>query len=200
MGLAGWGSAPWRLPDGPDEAVSALARRLPPPPSACGRNAAFTRPCTRPLFGTSTEHTTCPVRRSSSGRPLRHVGRLADAPQVPSDARRLRDKREQLHPSAAAWAGQNVEPKRPFEKFRPRTVGASARAARDGPAAYSPTRPPPAYRTVCRRGAGTDAARRLRSESGSRSTATVPSEKGRFSWVESRPSGWGDLVVVDGEM
>jgi hypothetical protein len=36
--------------------------------------------------GTSTEHTTCPVGRSSSGRPLRHVGRLADAPQVSSDA------------------------------------------------------------------------------------------------------------------
>ncbi len=78
--------------------------------------------------GTSTEHTTCPVRRSSSGRPLRHVGRLANAPQVPSDARRIRDKREQLHPSAAARARQNVETKCSLEKLRPRPIAASARA------------------------------------------------------------------------
>jgi hypothetical protein len=78
--------------------------------------------------GTSPEDTTGPVGRSSRGRPLRHVGRLADAPEVPSDARWIRDKREQLHPSAAAWAGQNVDPKGPFEKLRPRTIGASARA------------------------------------------------------------------------
>ncbi len=121
-------NSPWRGGFGPGTEVAK------PEQAACGRNAAFARPCTRPLFGsrdatgTSTEHTTCRVRRSSSGRPLRHVARLADAPQVRSDARRLRDKHEQLHPSAAAWAGQNVEPKRPFEKLRPRTVGASARA------------------------------------------------------------------------
>jgi len=78
--------------------------------------------------GTSTEHTTCPVRRSSSGPPLRHVGWLADAPQVPRDALRIGDEREQVHPSAAAWARQHVEPKGPFEKLRPRTIAASARA------------------------------------------------------------------------
>jgi hypothetical protein len=58
-----------------------------PHQAACGRNAAFGRSLRMLLggldaTGTSTEHTTCPVRRSSSGRPLRHVGRLADAPQV----------------------------------------------------------------------------------------------------------------------
>lgn len=37
--------------------------------------------------------------------------KLANAPQVPSDAGRIGDEREQLHPSAAARAGQNVEPK-----------------------------------------------------------------------------------------
>src|SRR5271169_5950854 len=36
----------------------------------------------------------------------------------------------------------------------------------------------PAYLTVWRRGGGTDAASRQRSDSGSMSTATVPSEKG----------------------
>ncbi len=36
----------------------------------------------------------------------------------------------------------------------------------------------PAYLTVCRRGEGTDAARRLSKDNGSRSTATVPSENG----------------------
>ena len=34
--------------------------------------------------GASPEHATCPVRRSSSGRPLRQVGRLADAAQIVS--------------------------------------------------------------------------------------------------------------------
>ena len=59
-----------------------------PHKAACGCNAAFGRPLAHVLLGrldapaTSTEHTTCPVRRSSSGRPLRHVGRLANAPQV----------------------------------------------------------------------------------------------------------------------
>jgi hypothetical protein len=47
----------------------------------------------------------------------------------------------------------------------------------------------PAYRTVCRRGAGTDAARRLRRERGSRSNATVPSEKGFLSVIRTSPSG-----------
>ena len=60
--------------------------------------------------GTSTEHTTCPVRRSSSALPLRHVGRLAEAAQLPSDALRLGDEREPLHLSAAPSAGQHVEP------------------------------------------------------------------------------------------
>lgn len=78
--------------------------------------------------GTSTEDSTCPVRRPSSGRALRHVGGLANAPQVPSDAGRIGDEREQLHPSAAARAGQNVEPKGPFKKLRPRTIAASARS------------------------------------------------------------------------
>ncbi len=44
--------------------------------------------------GTSTEHTTCSIRRSSSGLPLGHVGRLADAAQVPNHALRLSDERE----------------------------------------------------------------------------------------------------------
>ena len=78
--------------------------------------------------GTSTEDSTCPVRRPSSGRALRHVGGLANAPQVPRDAGRIGDEREQLHPSAAARAGQNVEPKGPFKKLRPRTIAASARS------------------------------------------------------------------------
>ncbi len=74
--------------------------------------------------GTSPEHTTCPVRRSSSGLPLRHVGRLADALQVPSDARRLGYEREQLHPSPRlvdANRGRRLQrrPLRPRDATRP---------------------------------------------------------------------------------
>lgn len=65
------------------------------------------------------------------------------------------------------------------------TAGFGARRARTLLADAST----PAYRTVCKRGAGTDAARRLSSESGSMSTATVPSEKGFFSVIRTRPSG-----------
>ena len=47
----------------------------------------------------------------------------------------------------------------------------------------------PTYRTVCRRGGGTAAHKRVRSESGSRSIATVPSEKAFFSAMRTSPSG-----------
>lgn len=45
----------------------------------------------------------------------------------------------------------------------------------------------PAYRTVGNRGAGTDAANRLSSESGSMFTATVPSAKGFFERYPHEP-------------
>lgn len=77
--------------------------------------------------GTSPKHATVPVRRSTSRGSLRHVRRLADASQVPSDAPRVRDDREQLHPPAAAGARQNVEPKCSLEELGPRAVGASTR-------------------------------------------------------------------------
>jgi len=47
----------------------------------------------------------------------------------------------------------------------------------------------PAYRTVWKRGGGTDAQSRPSSESGSRSTATVPSENAFLRPMRTRPSG-----------
>jgi len=73
------------------------------------------------------------ARERSGSALLRHVGRLADALQVPvGDARRLGDEREQGHPSAAAWAGQNVEP-----KLRLRSSAHGQYAPRRGPAGIS---------------------------------------------------------------
>ncbi len=46
----------------------------------------------------------------------------------------------------------------------------------------------PPYRTLWKRGACTDAASREMSDSGSISTETVPSLKGRFSFTATRPS------------
>jgi hypothetical protein len=110
--------------------------------AACWRNPAFTRPLRMPYSAASTLPA---LRRStrlaqyggpragvrfgtSVGSPMpRRYSPSGIAKRV-GDARRSRDKCEQLHPSAAAWARQHVEPKRPFEKLRPRTIGASPRS------------------------------------------------------------------------
>ena len=69
------------------EAVSTLARRLPNPSNLMRTQRDLRAPLAHVLLGcfdatgVSTEHTTCPVRWSSSRRPLRHVARLADALQ-----------------------------------------------------------------------------------------------------------------------
>ena len=70
--------SPWRGSFGPGMEVAE------PHQAAFGRNAAFGRSFAHVLLGrldatgTSTEHTTCPVRRSSSGRPLRQLDLFLD--------------------------------------------------------------------------------------------------------------------------
>ena len=102
-------------PDSPGEAVSTLARRFVNPiklhasatrPSRA-RCACLTRPPQRyrRFDGVHGLPSTAVL-----GRPLRHVGPPANAPQVSSGARRIRDKRERLHPSAAARARQPSNP------------------------------------------------------------------------------------------
>lgn len=72
------------------------------------------------------------------------------------------------------------------------THGAGAADARFGPRRARSLLAEPsthAYRTVSKRGGGTEAQRRLSSESGSRSTATVPSEKAFLRPMRTSPSG-----------
>jgi hypothetical protein len=126
---AGEGGTSWLV--GRWEEPYPLARRFRPWHGGCRTRASGMRaqrglraPLAHVLLGrldaptTSTEHTTCPfprrglprvVRRSSSGRPLRHLGRLADAAQVPSDAFRFRDKREHFILRCSAVSAEKAE-------------------------------------------------------------------------------------------
>jgi hypothetical protein len=72
----------------------------------------------------SPEDTTGPVGRSSRGRPLRHEGRLADAPEVPRDARRIRDKRERKLRALLVLLEDGVDAEK---AFLPRGVMANRR-------------------------------------------------------------------------
>ena len=66
--------------------------------------------------------------------------------------------------------------------------GRPATRARCPCASDSPEPAPLAYRTVWNRGGGTHAASRASNESGAISTASVPSAKGRFRTMRTRPS------------
>ena len=70
----------------------------------------------------AAQHAALPIRRTATRRPARHLGRLPHRGEVPGDARRIFDQREQPHPPLAPGAGENIHREGARQKFRPRAV------------------------------------------------------------------------------
>ena len=154
------------------------------------------------------QHATLPEGRSSRRLPRRWLGGFSDATKEAADLLGVGDQGDEAHAPVAARAAENVDREAALEQLGPRAIPRAPRLGRrterarldvvgrrrgrfghDARAQLARGGQNPRVTDGVQAGGGTEAASRQSRDSGSMSTATVPSEKGFLSAMRTSPSG-----------